>query len=156
LLDVLSLCADLGRDKSTGFIFGNDFFTTRRSGWRSVCGPTVGCDPAFAPLLQKSLQIRLSDRAPFEKGKQIAKLVKPWMTREQIHALFGESQAVIWDPAEACVTYVDYAVCVDRYNRAVCRDDEEQAKDVWWDYLTPCPWRAPISNRLYPGCAIWF
>jgi hypothetical protein len=51
-----------------------------------------GC--AFRLLLRRSLAIRTSDLPPAEKGRQIAKLVKRWMTWDDVHALFGESEAV--------------------------------------------------------------
>jgi hypothetical protein len=132
LLDVLTLYADLGNwDPMSCFYYG---FTD------SIILPPQRrdfvCHPAFVSLLLESLEIRTSDRSPSDKARRLARLVKPWMTWAQIHALFGESKAVIWDHAASRVVYVDYGVSIDSCHRIVYRDDSPQAKEIQWDWVT--------------------
>jgi hypothetical protein len=107
------------------------------------------CYPAFAPLLLESLRIRTSDRTPHEKGRRLARLIKPWMTHEQIHALFGESKAVIWDLSESRITYVDYGVSIDRCRRITFRDDSSEAKGIRWDWFTERVRTEAETNPFY-------
>jgi hypothetical protein len=149
--DVLTLCMDLGWLEECGnFLIGisvspdsGGAFDSRLSPSRDPLRRFFGYQPAFVPLLLKSLKIRLSDRSPFEKGRKLAKLVRPWMTREQIHALFGESEAVIRDHLGVAWRYLDYGVCIDGYNNASCQDDKEPATDFWWDWVTTTHLKGP-------------
>jgi hypothetical protein len=95
-----------------------------------------GWQSALAPLLLESLRIRTSDLPLYDKGRRLARLIKPWMTYEQIHALFGESRAVLWDLTESRITYVDYGVSIDRCRRITFRDDSAQAKEIRWDWIS--------------------
>src|SRR5262249_23773776 len=79
-------------------------------------GTGVRGHPPFALLLREAARLRNSDLPPAEKGRQIAKLVRPWMTWPQVHGLFGESEAVLYDlPSHVgcCrALYLLYGVCV--------------------------------------------
>jgi hypothetical protein len=133
LLDVLTLYADIGDWDERPPVYSGGFVIRVVRPRRDFA---FVCQPAFAPLLLESLQIRTSDRSPADKGRQIAKLIKPWMTWQQIHALFGESKAIIWHHGSSWITYVDYGVAVDRDNRVICRDDAYQPTDLRWDWVT--------------------
>jgi hypothetical protein len=109
--------------------------------WLAQPPAHVAHHTAFVQLLLESLQIRTSDRPPAEKGRRIARLIKPWMTWEQVHALFGESKALLWDYHTWRVTFVAYGVSIDRCGRVVCRDDSDEAKNVRWDWVTEPPER---------------
>jgi hypothetical protein len=174
LLDVLTLHAEVDdcpgevlSDASTGcLMFG--LGVSRESGLTGSIvfnernidfapGPkapwTLSSQPAFIPLLLESLRIRTSDRTPHEKGRRIARLIKPWMTHEQIHALFGESRSVLWDLTQSRITYVDYGVSIDRCGGVTFRDDSPQARNVWWDWITPS--RADRVERVDFGNLYW-
>jgi hypothetical protein len=118
---------------------------TREDGTASVWVlPGVLSDPAFAPMLRRSLEIRKSDLVPLEKGRRLLRLVKPWMTLAQVHALFGESEAVFWQlwlTPVAGIVYIDYGVTVARGRRGgeqeepqkACKADQE--KPGVWEFL---------------------
>jgi hypothetical protein len=138
------------------FLYGNWFPCKGDPGERCVCDITwlwttgdavlhstpESCiertDPRFAPVLQRSLQIRLSDCPPREKGRQLLGLLQPWMTFEQVHALFGESEAVVFDifPCGR-IAYCDYSVVVDIrngcYSKGVCVEGTDSISLGFWE-----------------------
>jgi hypothetical protein len=100
--------------------------------WNLKTVTGLGYDPAFAQVLLESLKIRTSDLPPLEKGRRLARLVKPTMTLSQVHALFGESQAFIWDHAVSQpfsrLVYCDYGVTVQRTFREGLILDQKDAR----------------------------
>jgi hypothetical protein len=94
-------------------------------------------NPVFASLLRQSLEVRKSDLPQLEKGRQLARLVKPWMSAPQAHLLFGESEAVLHGHQGSqpfgLVVYCDYGVTVSfaGTTKATATPDQTRARLVW-------------------------
>jgi hypothetical protein len=80
-----------------------------------VFAPTgFSYSPAFSEVLLESLKVRTSDVSPLEKGRLLARLVRPSMTASEIHALFGKSKGFLRNYSETgCrLVFCDYGVTV--------------------------------------------
>jgi hypothetical protein len=77
---------------------------------------TFAAAAPFGSLLREASRVRTSDDPAEYKGRQLARLVRPWMSLAQIHALFGEPTAILYEHDTVIfgrVIYADYGVAVE-------------------------------------------
>jgi hypothetical protein len=116
--------------------------------WIGVVETGIGYDPAFAEVLLESLKVRISNLSPCEKGRQLVRLIRPWMKFPEIHALFGESESVLRTNRGSgpwtCFVYCDYGVTLEWSFREGFRaiPQEEVGSDhrprAVWEWLAAC------------------
>src|SRR5262249_31673405 len=94
-----------------------------------------------------------SDTAPEEKGRQLARLVKPRMSWAQVHALFGQSEAVFYDHSRLAfgrVVYAEYGVSVE-YGRT----GHLEARPLREGHVIHSPYFHSLRATGYVGERLW-